>query len=189
MKQINIFIAVCLTLMLSTQIFGVTDTLKTSGKVAYWTESVKGANDALGQKGYVFGTTTTSDTLKNVVSILVSQPFGVRASTELPGQIKGHSRNACSATTFMVGINVTTAYTGGAATLTVQGSGDGVNWTLVSTASANLSSVITATGTTWYLVDLKTTNIQLPYYRLVFNANAATVNRAGKMQMLYILPQ
>jgi hypothetical protein len=84
---------------------------------------------------------------------------------------------------------VTVAYTGGAATLTVQGSGDGVNWTLVSTASANLSSVITATGTTWYLVDLKTTNIQLPYYRLVFNANAATVNRAGKMQMLYILPQ
>jgi len=71
----------------------------------------------------------------------------------------------------------------------VQGSGDGISWTTVSTASANLSSVITSTGTTWYAVDLNTTNVQLPYYRLVFNAGAATVNRAGKMQMLYILPQ
>ena len=189
MKRINVFIMVCMTLLLSTQIFGVTDTLKTSGKVAYWTESVKGQNDALGQKGFVYGVTTISDTLKNAASILVSQPFGVRAVTELPGRTTGHSRNSCSATTFMVGINVTTAYTGGAATLTVQGSGDGVNWTLVYTASASLASVIGSTGTTWYLVDLKTTNIQLPYYRLVFNAGAATVNRVGKMQMLYILPQ
>jgi hypothetical protein len=178
-----------LSALLCVQIFGVTDTLRTSGVNAYWTESGKGANDALGQKGYVFGTTTISDTLKNVASTLVTQPFGVRAATELPGQIKGHSRNTCSATTFMVGINVTTAYTGGAATLTVQGSGDGVNWTLVYTASANLSSIITSTGTTWYLVDLKTTNVQLPYYRLVFNAGGATVNRAGKMKMLYIIPQ
>ena len=146
MKRINVFIMVCMTLLLSTQIFGVTDTLKTSGKVAYWTESVKGASDALGQKGYVYGVTTTSDTLKNAASILVSQPFGVQASTELPGLIKGHSRNACSATTFMVGINVTTGYTGGAATLTVQGSGDGVNWTLVYTASASLASVIGSSG-------------------------------------------
>jgi len=80
-------------------IFAVTDTLRTSGVNAYWTESVKGANAELGQGGYVYGVTTISDTLKTAASILVSQPFGVRASTELPGKIKGHSRNKCSATT------------------------------------------------------------------------------------------
>ncbi len=187
MRKINfLFIAILLSCI---NIFAVTDTLRTSGVNAYWSEGVRGDNPSLGQRGYVYGVTTTSDTLKNVASILVSQPFGVRASTELPGLPGRHARNTCSATTFMVGINVTTAYTGGAATLTVQGSGDGVNWTLVYTASASLASVIGSTGTTWYLVDLKTTNVQLPYYRLVFNAGGATVNRAGKMKMLYIIPQ
>jgi hypothetical protein len=187
MKRINVFIMACMVLLSCTQIFAVTDTLRTGGKNAYWTESVKGANPSLQQNGYVYGTTTESDTLKNVASILVSQLLGVRAVTELPGQTKGHSRNKCSNTKFMVGINVNVAYTGGAATLVVQGSGDGINWTTVATASANLSSIITSTGTTWYVVDL--TNIFLPYYRIAFNAGGATVNRVGRMQMLYILPQ
>jgi hypothetical protein len=186
MKNLSIFLIIMF--FLSMQLYAVTDTLKTSGKVAYWTESPKGANDALLQKGFVYGVTTTSDTLKAATNALVSQPFGVRAVTELPGLIKGHSRNLCSGTSFMVGINVTTAYTGGAATLIVEGSGDGVNWTTVYT-SGSLAGVIGSTGTTWYLVDLKTTNVQLPYYRLNFNKAGATVNRAGKMQMMYALPQ
>jgi hypothetical protein len=181
MKAIKLFLIVCMTLLLCTQIFAVTDTLKTSGVVANWTESVRGFNAGLNQKGYVYGVTTISDTLKTSTSILVSQPLGKISATST------QRRNLCSNTKFLVGINVTTAYTGGAATLVVQGSGDGINWVTVATASANLSSVITSTGTTFYSVDL--TLIFLPYYRLVFNAGGATVNRVGKMQMIYVLPQ
>ena len=177
-------------MLISMQLYAVTDTLKTSGKVAYWNnngntagnyEGVRGFNAALGQKGYVYSITTESDTLKNAASVLVTQPFGQRTATD------AQRRNLCSNTKFMVGINVNIAFTGGAATLVVQGSGDGTNWVTVATASSNLSSVITGPGTTWYLVDL--TSIFLPYYRLVFNAGGATVNRVGRLQMMYCLPQ
>ena len=179
MKTIKfLFIAI---LFVSIKMLAATDTLKTSGVIQVWKESVVGDSRVLGQAGYVYGHTATSDTLKGATNALISPIFGVGN-----GVISTKARNLCSGTKFMVGINVTTAYTGGAATLIVQGSGDGVNWTTAATASANLSSVITGTGVTWYLVDL--TSIYLPYYRLIFNGGNATVNRAGELQFLYALP-
>lgn len=179
MRKINfLFIAI---LFFSIQLLAATDTLKTSGVVQVWKESVVGDSKALSQAGYVYGHTATGDTLKAATNALVSPIFGVGN-----GVVPAKARNLCSNTKFMVGINVTTAFTGGAATLVVQGSGDGINWTTAYTASASLAGVIGSTGVTWYLVDL--TSIYLPYYRIIFNGNNATVNRAGKLQFLYCLP-
>lgn len=159
---------------LSAPIFSmVPDTLS-----GVWTESVKGESSALSQTGYVYGTTATSAVLSDSVQSLVSPIMGITTYNTAP-------RNAFSGTKFLVGVNVTTAYTDVAATLIVEGSGDGVTWATVATASSDATPNVT--GVKWYLVDL--TSVYLPYYRLIFNKGALQVNTLGKLKFLYALPQ
>ena len=75
MKTIKfLFIAI---LFVSIKMLAATDTLKTSGVIQVWKESVVGDSKVLGQAGYVYGHTATSDTLKGATNALISPIFGV----------------------------------------------------------------------------------------------------------------
>lgn len=169
-----------LMLIFSVQLFARVDldTIKASGSLVYWTETVRGANPSLSQKGDVVGATVTSDTLKTATANLISPILGVKTST---GLAKDLVRNNISNTKFLVGLNIMTAYSSVSATLILQGSGDGTYWATLSTLSSNTAP--STTGVTWYPADLS--GYYLPYYRVVFNNSAQTVNRVGKLRFLY----
>jgi hypothetical protein len=145
----------------------------------YFTEKVKGDSAKRGQKGFVIGeTVTTSAVLSNTANVLVSYPFGHKASDDLD------TNNVCAGKKIVVGMNVTTAYDDVVAILGVQVSYNGTDWVAGATAIADTTPNVT--GIKQALVDL--TSIYAPFFRLAFNTSGLNCGTSGKAKFFYAIP-
>lgn len=74
----------------------------------------------------------------------------------------------------------TVAFSDVAATLAIQGSLDGVNWTTISTLDAD---VVHTVGTLVYYPDLN--GKEAPYYRFQFNGGSLAAGTAGRFKIVF----
>jgi len=131
------------------------------------------------------GTTTTNDytTYKTATLPAISTISGGASTDSLAS--KAITTTDFNGKKIMVGIEVVAGFDDVVSDVTVQLSADGTTWT-DDFATVTADSTPNDTGAKLGFVDF--TSTEVPFFRIVANANGAAWNKAGTLKFMYVLP-